>query len=152
MPVEIAAFTIESYEEVFAIWREAEGVGLHDDCDSRQGIQSYLERNPGLSFIAVAGGAVVGAVLCGHDGRRGYVHHLAVHPDWRRRGVGRKLVDRCLEALRVEGITKCHIFVFRGNVDAMAFWKSAGWTPRSDIGVVSKVIEPDIIEPDRSAG
>jgi len=152
MPVEIAAFTIDCYDQVFAIWREAEGVGLHDDCDSRQGIQSYLARNPGLSFIAVAGGAVVGAVLCGHDGRRGYVHHLAVHPGWRRRGVGRKLVDRCLEALRAEGITKCHIFVFRGNVDAMAFWRSVGWTPRSDIGVVSKVIEADIIEPDRSAG
>jgi len=142
MPVKITPFTIESYDDVLALWQQAEGVGLHDDCDSRQGIQSYLERNPGMSFVARVDGIVVGAVLAGHDGRRGYIHHLAVHPDRRRQGVGRRLVQSCLDALGAAGIRKAHIFIFNDNADGIAFWTSVGWTSRSDIGVVSKTIGP----------
>jgi len=142
MQIKIAPFTIESYDGVLTLWQQAEGVGLHDDCDSRRGIQSYLERNPGLSFVATADGIVVGAVLAGHDGRRGYIHHLAVHPDCRRQGIGRRLVQSCLEVLRSAGIRKAHIFIFNDNSDGIAFWESVGWTPRSDIGVISKTIEP----------
>jgi len=142
MQIEIAPFTIQSYDDVLALWQQAEGVGLHDDCDSRPGIQSYLERNPGMSFVATADGVVVGAVLAGHDGRRGYIHHLAVHPDCRRQGIGRGLVQSCLEVLGAAGIRKAHIFIFNDHSDGIAFWKSVGWTPRSDIGVISKTIEP----------
>ena len=142
MQTEIVPLGIESYNDVLALWQQAEGVGLHDDCDSRPGIQSYLERNPGMSFVARADGVVVGAVLAGHDGRRGYIHHLAVHPDWRRQGIGRRLVQNCLDVLGAAGIRKAHIFIFNDNADGIAFWRSVGWTPRSDIGVVSRTIEP----------
>ena len=139
MRIEIQPFTINVYDRVFALWQQCEGIGL-SEADSPASIQAYLNRNPGMSFIATAGGTVIGAVLCGHDGRRGYLHHLAVHPQARRRSVGRQLVDRCLGALQRAGIQKCHIFVFNQNQGGMAFWKSVGWTPRSDISLASKGI------------
>lgn len=141
MNIDISQFEIESYDDVLALWQQGRGVGL-SDADSRENIQAYLDRNPGMSFVATAGGKVVGIVLAGHDGRRGYIHHLAVHPDCRRQGIGCRLVDRCLTVLADSGIHKCHIFIFNNNADGIAFWKSVGWTHRSDIGVISKIIEP----------
>jgi putative acetyltransferase len=137
----ISPFTIEWYDSAIALWRQCEGVGL-SSADSREGIRSYLERNPGMSFVATSGGSVVGAVLAGHDGRRGYIHHLAVHPDCRRKGLGRRLVDRCLAVLAGAGVRKCHIFIFNENTDGIKFWKSLGWVQRSDISVISKSFEP----------
>ena len=142
MKTDISQFTIESYDDVFALWKQCEGIGL-SDADSRERIQVYLDRNPGMSFLASCGGKVIGAILAGHDGRRGYIHHLAVAPSCRRKGLGRKLVNRCLEALAESGIQKYHIFIFNNNADGIAFWKAMGWTPRSDIGVISKTIDPD---------
>ena len=132
MNIEIVPFELDAYEQVFALWQKCEGVGL-SDADSREGIAAYLKRNPGFSFVAKANGTVVGAVLCGHDGRRGYLNHLGVHPEWRRRSIGRRLVEQCLGALRSAGIQKCHLFVFNHNDDGFRFWKSLGWTPRSDL-------------------
>ena len=141
MNIDISQFEIESYDDVLALWQQGRGVGL-SDADSRENIQTYLDRNPGMSFVATDGGKVVGIVLAGHDGRRGYIHHLAVHPYCRRQGIGCRLVDRCLTVLADSGIHKCHIFIFNNNADGIAFWKSVGWTHRSDIGVISKIIEP----------
>lgn len=141
MRTEIVPFTMASYDDVVALWKQCEGIGL-SDADSRENIRAYLDRNPGMSFVATAGGRVVGAVLAGHDGRRGYIHHLAVHPDGRRQGLGRRLVESCLEALRAAGIGKAHIFVFNANAGGFAFWESAGWTRRSDISVMSREIGP----------
>lgn len=129
--------TITDYDEVLALWQRCEGVGL-SDADSLRNIRQYLDHNPGRSFVALMDDKVVGAVLAGHDGRRGYIYHLAVHPDCRRHGIGRNLVDRCLKALIDSGIMKCHIFIFNDNVAGIEFWKAAGWMPRSDIGVISK--------------
>jgi N-acetylglutamate synthase len=143
-PIEIRPFTMEAFDRVYALWQQSEGIGL-SEADSPKNIQAYLSRNPGMSFIATAGDTVIGAALCGHDGRRGYLYHLAVHPQSRRRSVGRRLVDQCLAALQREGIHKCHIFVFRENQEGIAFWKSVGWTPRSDIGLISKSIMPAAI-------
>jgi putative acetyltransferase len=136
----ISAFTIEFYDAVLALWKQCEGVGL-SDADSRENVKSYLDRNPGMSFVAQSHGRFIGAVLAGHDGRRGYIHHLAVHPNCRRRGIGRQLVSKCLDALRDAGIHKCHLFIFNSNVDGIAFWKSVGWTLRADISVMSRDIE-----------
>ncbi len=132
----IEPFTVDAYERVFALWQQCEGVGLSQD-DTRECTEAYLRRNPGMSFIATEAGVLVGAVLCGHDGRRGYLHHLAVHPASRRRSVGRRLVERCLEALRQAGIRKCNIFLFRQNEEGANFWRSVGWEVRADLDVMS---------------
>ena len=139
MAMTISVFTIDDYDSVITLWQQTEGVGL-SSADSRESIQAYLERNPGMSFIAVEDGILVGAVLSGHDGRRGYIHHLSVHPNYRGRGIGRQLVDRCLAALQAVGIQKCHLFIFHQNHNGIGFWQSLGWTRRSDIGVMSKNI------------
>jgi len=112
--VQIAEMSIADHDDVAALWEATEGVGFDED-DSRENVQSYLERNPGLSFVARCGGELVGAVLCGHDGRRGYLHHLAVPIEHRRRGIGAALVERCLAGLKDAGIRKCNIFVFGSN-------------------------------------
>ena len=144
MTITIQSFNIEFYEDVFALWRKSEGVGL-SDADSRENIRSYLERNPGLSFVAFNGSRIVGTVLAGHDGRRGYIHHLAVHPEWRRQGIGRRLVDRCLQTLREAGIQKCHLFYLTITA-GMVFWKTLGWEHRPDLFVMSKTLEGKVGE------
>ena len=133
----IQPFVLTDYANVHTLWEACEGIGLHDDVDSRDGIAHYLERNPGLSFVARDGDRIVGAVLAGHDGRRGYLHHLAVHPESRHQGLGRQLVAAALAALKAQGIAKCHIFVFRDNPTGRAFWESCGWHLRNDIDLLS---------------
>ncbi len=142
MKFAISHLTIDMYDQVITLWEQCEGIGL-SDADSRENIRLYLERNPDMSFVAQDDGLIVGAVMCGHDGRRGYFYHLAVRPDYRRRGIGRKLIDRCLSALRSVSIQKCHIFIFNDNADGVQFWKDIGWTYRTDISVMSKDIERD---------
>jgi putative acetyltransferase len=134
----ISPFTLDAYDKVMALWKESEGIGL-SGADSKESIQSYLERNLNMSLTAEdSQGTLLGAVLCGHDGRRGYIYHLAVHPDHRRLGIGRKLVQECLARLKMAGIQKCHIFIFDDNTSGTDFWKAIGWTYREDIRVISK--------------
>ena len=139
MKADIVKFEIESYNEVFSLWQQCEGVGLSES-DSRVNIKRYLNRNPGMSFVAKIDGKIIGTILAGHDGRRGYIHHLAVHSDFRRQGIGHSLVQRCLEILKAERIMKVHLFIFNDNRYGIAFWKSVGWTARSDISAISKFI------------
>jgi ribosomal protein S18 acetylase RimI-like enzyme len=88
-------------------------------------------------------GEIIGTILCGHDGRRGYIHHLAVDQRYRRQSIGRKLVSRALEVLRAQGIRKCHLFVFTENINAMEFWRTLGFTDRIELSMMSKVIGDD---------
>lgn len=132
--------SIDDYDEVYALWSGTEGVGLSES-DARDAVASYLARNPGLSFVARIDNKVVGAVLCGHDGRRGYLHHLAVQHQHRRQGIGRTLVDMCLSKLASLEIHKCNIFLFSDNDDAKAFWKHNGWQAIDDLAVMQKIIE-----------
>lgn len=125
MKAKIRAMGLDDYDEVFRLWLAAEGLSLGDD-DSRQGIAIYLKRNPGLCFVGVAGGKIVGTVLCGHDGRRGILRHLAVAKEFRKNGIARLLVRASLEALAAEGIEKCNIFVMDDNVAGIRFWEDAG--------------------------
>ena len=132
----IRPMELSDYPAVLALWETTEGLTLRE-ADSEEALGRYLARNPGLSFVADAEGRLVGAVLCGHDGRRGYLHHLAVAPAYRGRGLGRTLSDCCLAALRTEGIFKCHLFVRAENQPALAFWRHLGWLDRPDIVLLS---------------
>ena len=134
----IRRMSVRDYDAVVSVWRSIPGVGLDDDSDSRSGIARYLKRNPGLSFVACSGGRIVGAVLAGHDGRRGYLHHLAVAPSHRRLGIGKGLVNRCLRALASRRIPKCNIFLLQSNASGKAFWEHNGWNLRSDLSVLQK--------------
>jgi putative acetyltransferase len=125
-------FRIEDFDAVIALWRRTEGVGLNES-DTRRAIPAFLRRNPRLSFVAEQGGRIIGAVLCGHDGRRGYLHHLAVSKRHRRRGIGRRLVNACLAKLRKAGIQKCNIFIFANNAAGMKFWAHTGWSLRTEL-------------------
>jgi N-acetylglutamate synthase len=141
MEIRISNFTIESYDRVLDLWKQCgEGIGLSDS-DSRENIQLYLDRNPGMSLIAELDNELAGVILAGHDGRRGYIHHLAVSPSYRRQGTGKLLVNTCLIKLKDAGILKCHILIFNNNQAGLKFWKSIGWTFREDIGIVSKFID-----------
>lgn len=123
---------IDDYADVVALWRRSEGVGLNAS-DTRRGIAAYLRRNPRLSFVAEKKGRIVGAVLCGHDGRRGYLHHLAVARQCRGKGIGRQLVAACLAGLRRLRIQRGNIFVFADNREGRRFWERNGWKLRSGL-------------------
>lgn len=139
--VSIRPMTADDYDAAVELWRATPGVGLGVG-DERDAVVASLERNPGLSLVAVRGKTLVGAVLCGHDGRRGSINHLAVVPDERGRGVGRDLVDRCLGSLAAAGIGKCNIVVYRDNAEGQAFWRATGWTARDDLLLMQRTIEP----------
>ena len=135
MPVDITPMIPDDFDSVTALWKRSSGVGLNES-DRRERITLYLERNPGMSMVARSAGVIVGAVLCGHDGRRGYLHHLAVDVDCRRTGIGRALVDRCMVELGLAGIDRCNIFLYADNELGMRFWTNHGWYAR-DLKVLS---------------
>jgi len=136
--VRIVAMTIADYDEVYALWSASEGMGL-TRADGREAIEAYLERNPGMSFVAREGAVLVGAVLSGHDGRRGYLHHLVVAPASRGHGTGRALARRVLDAHARAGLERTHLFVHANNDAALGFWQAAGWTRRGDIVMFTHV-------------
>jgi ribosomal protein S18 acetylase RimI-like enzyme len=121
------------------LWAATEGIGL-SAADGPPALANFLERNPALSFVAESGGEILGTLLCGQDGRRGYLYHLAVRPDRRPIGLGAQLVDRGLAALEAAGIEKCHAFVFRDNRVGRRFWAGMRWEERTDLVVYSRVI------------
>jgi len=134
--IRIFPMTMADYDEAMDLWRDTEGMGLRP-ADAPEHIDRYLRRNPGLSFVARDGDVLVGTVLCGHDGRRGYLQHLAVARAYRKQGIGRALVQRVLDELRAIGINKCHIFVLKENASVVAFWEHIGWFVRDDLVTMS---------------
>lgn len=128
----IRPMSIEDYDVVIALMQSTLGVVVRD-ADSRETTQRYLARNPGLSFVAEIDHAVVGCLMAGHDGRRGYLQHLVVAEAFRRRGIAATLVQRCVSALAEEGIRKCHIDILKTNDSGKAFWERRGWALRTDI-------------------
>ncbi len=128
------------YRAVYDLWMNTPGMGLNTIDDSEDGISRFLMRNPSTSFVAIENGLVVGVILCGHDGRRGYIYHLSVHPDQRRKGLGSSLVTRVIESLRHEGITKVACVVFSHNKTGNSFWDSMGFPLREDLLYRNRVI------------
>jgi ribosomal protein S18 acetylase RimI-like enzyme len=130
--MDIREMTIQDYDAVIGLLTATSGVRLRE-ADSHEATSRYLERNPGLSFVAIVDGDIAGCVMCGHDGRRGYLQHLAVSQKQRRLGIGSALVEACLTKLESLGILKTHIDVLVENQQAHDFWRRRGWQKRDDI-------------------
>lgn len=128
----IREMLISDYDMAIDLWKRTEGMGL-SEADSRESINDYLNRNPGMSFVYTDQDKVVGTILCGHDGRRGYIYHLAVSKEHRGKSIGKKLVECSLKKLREEGIMKSHIMVIADNEVGNRFWETAGWELRNGI-------------------
>ena len=131
--------TLADYDEVLHLWQHSEGVGLSES-DTRAEIGKFLKRNRGLSFVAREGAELVGAILCGHDGRRACLYHLAVAPSHRRNGLGTKLVRRCLAELKKAGISRCNVFFFVNNRQGERFWSKLGWKKRSELCMAQRKV------------
>ncbi|XCP84351.1 GNAT family N-acetyltransferase [Roseburia hominis] len=133
MEFQVRAMTIEDYEEVYALWIKIKGFGIRSIDDSREGVARFLRRNPSTSVVAKSDGKIVGAILCGHDGRRGCLYHVCVDPRYRRRGIGKSMVVYAMEALKAEEINKVSLIAFTKNDIGNAFWNTIGWTRRQDL-------------------
>ena len=131
--MEIRHMQMADYDSVYSLWLSCPGMGLNDLDDSREGIARYLARNPTPCFVATEHGRVVGAILAGHDGRRGYIYHTAVSSQFRHKGIGSSLVNSALAALKAEGINKVALVVFSRNEAGNAFWKKLGFSAREDL-------------------
>lgn len=136
----IRKMTIEDYGAVYGLWLSCKGMGLNSVDDSREGIERFLRRNPDTSLVAEKDGKIVGVIMAGSDGRRGYIYHTAVSPDQRRQGIASKLVDAAMTALETAGITKVALVVFDRNADGNAFWEKSGFTVREDLVYRNKSI------------
>lgn len=126
----------EDYDEIFAMWQITTKRAL-SDADSRESILFYLDRNPGMSQVALIDGKIVGTVLAGHDGRRGFIHHMAVLPEYRRHQIGMKMAKQAIASLADAGIAKTHIFCYTDNSIGQSFWRAMGWKKRDDVYVFS---------------
>lgn len=131
--VKIRLMKIDDYDEVYNLWLNTPGMGLNTADDSRDGIERYLKRNPETCFVAEADGRIVGVNMAGHDGRRGYIYHTAVMPEYRNQGIGRNLVECSVRALEKEGINKTALVVFAKNELGNSFWESIGFSARDDL-------------------
>lgn len=131
--MDIRVMTIEDYEKVYGLWKTIQGFGIRSVDDSKEGIERFLRRNPTTSMTAWDGELLIGAILCGHDGRRGCLYHVCVRKGYRRHGVGKAMVVACMEALSAEKINKVCLIAFTKNDIGNAFWNKIGWTKREDL-------------------
>ena len=129
----IRVMTIDDYEGVYELWTSIHGFAIRSIDDSKEGVEAFLKRNPTTSVVAVEDDKIVGAILCGHDGRRGCFYHVCVNPDYRLKGIGKSMVVFCMNALREEKINKVSLIAFTKNDIGNAFWKEIGWTKREDL-------------------
>ncbi len=136
----IRKMSIDDYSEVYNLWANTPGMGLNDINDSKDGINKYLLRNPNTCFVAEEDNEIIGVILSGHDGRRGMIYHAAVSLKHQRKGIGEKLLDTAVSALKDEGITKVLLVVFEKNEKGNAFWEKQNFTKRTDIVYRNKLI------------
>jgi len=138
--MKIRKMKITDYDSVYALWRKTPGMGLNDIDDSREGIERYLKRNPRTCFVAVLDDELVGVILSGHDGRRGYIHHACVALELWNNQIGTELAETALDALRAEGISKVALVVFERNERGNGFWERMGFTTRPDLVYRNKAL------------
>ena len=147
MTLSIRLFNIADYPDLFTLWKSQPGFdrGLRSIDDSEAGITKFLQRNPNTCFVAEENRVIIGGILAGHDGRRGYIYHAIVHPNFQRKGIGKLLADSACEALQAEGITKAGMLVFASNEQGNAFWESQGWQTRPDLTYRNKTLNENNI-------
>ena len=143
--IEIRSMCIGDYDAVYALWKTIKGFGIRSIDDSREGVERFLKRNPSTSMVAALDGMIIGSLLCGHDGRTGYFYHVCVAEKYRKRGIGKAMVARAMEALKEEGINKVALLAFRKNEVGNCFWKGVGWTGREDINYYDFVLNAENI-------
>ena len=131
--MQIRTMTIADYKKVYALWMSCKNMGFNDIDDSKEGIARFLERNPNTSFVAIENDELLGIILGGHDGRRGYIYHMSVAENHRKKGIGSALVEKCLESFKNEKISKIALLVFKYNETGNAFWEKQGFILREDI-------------------
>jgi len=131
--MKIKVMTINDYDKVYQLWTSTEGMGMRSLDDSFEGIKRFLKRNPTTNYVAQVENNIIGVILCGHDGRRGYIYHTAVKSDYRNKGFGKALVDVTLEALRKEKINKVALVAFASNFLGNKFWQLLGFDNRDDL-------------------
>lgn len=133
MDYKLRSMRVEDYEAVKELWLTIKGFAIRSIDDSYEGVKRFLERNPKTSVVAEYKGRIIGAILCGHDGRRGCLYHVCVHEDFRRRGIGRSMVVYCINALEQERISNVTLIAFTNNDIGNAFWNEIGWRRRQDL-------------------
>ena len=131
---------IEDYDNVYRLWTLTKGMGLNNLDDTKTGINIFLQRNPNTCFVATFHNEIIGTIISGHDGRRGYIYHTAVSENFRKKGIGQKLVASSLSALRTEGINKVALVVFSKNKLGNLFWEKIGFRKREDLIYRDKTI------------
>ena len=148
MNITIRLVTIDDYQQMFSLWSSTEESkrALNPVDDSREGIDRYIKRNPSTCFGAFCDGKLVGIILTGHDGRRAIVHHLCVHPDFRRQGIASRLVEKAEEAIKAEGISKIFGLVFKDNVRANDFWEKEGYSLRTNLNYRNKSLNSNVAQ------
>ncbi len=143
--MKIRQMKIEDYDEVYHLWKRIRGFGIRSMDDSKEGIDRFLKRNPTTSVVAEEDGKIVGAILCGHDGRRGCLYHVCVDEAYRRHGIGKAMVVKTMEALKEERINKVCLIAFTSNDVGNAFWNTIGWTKREDMNYYDFVLNAENI-------
>lgn len=141
--IKIEKMKLSDYDEIISLWLSCKGVGVNDIDDTREGIEKFLKRNPDTCFIAESDNKIIGTVLVGNDGRRGYIYHTAVDEHYRRNGIAARLVDSAVNALKDIGISKASLVVFCNNEKGNCFWQSMGFNARNDLIYRDKVIYHD---------
>lgn len=131
--MDIRRMTLDDYDAVYALWLSCSGMGLNNVDDSREGIDRFLQRNPETCLVAEDNGEILGAILVGTDGRRGYIYHTAVSPLHRRQGIAKSLLQKALSAVEALGISKTALVVFEHNKEGNTFWENMGYTQRPDL-------------------
>ena len=139
--MKIRDMSIGDCTNAYAFRLSCPGIGLHPADDSREGIARFLDRNPKTCFVAEADGRLIGTIMAGNDGRRGYIYHTAVHPNYRGRGIGSALVQAAIQALERLGIGKAALVVLETNADGNVFWEKQGFTVRTDLTYRNKTLE-----------
>ena len=145
MSINIRVMAPEDYDKVYQLWLSITGFGIRSVDDSREGVARFLKRNPTTSVVAEQNGQIVGSIMCGHDGRTGCFYHVCVARDYRKHGVGYRMVRFAVRALIEEGVSKVTLIAFKENQVGNVFWKSLGWTQREDVNYYDLILNEENI-------